>query len=136
MVKYPISGSCQCGQVTYTLLEPPIAIAACHCTQCQKLSASAFSITAMVQSDALEVKGELSEWSRVAASGNTTTAKFCPTCGSHVYHLSSAHPDKIMLKPSGLSDTSIIQPTIHVWMSEKQDWYSVPDGVTVFETQP
>lgn len=62
MVKYPISGSCQCGQVTYTLREPPIAVAACHCIQCQKLSASAFSITAMVQSDAFEVIRELSEW--------------------------------------------------------------------------
>ena len=41
-----------------------------------------------------------------------------------------------MLKPSTLSDTSIINPTIHVWVCEKQDWYSIPEGVTVFETQP
>jgi hypothetical protein len=133
---YPISGSCQCGRVTYRLHEPPLAIAACHCKQCQKLSTSAFSITAMVSSRCVEFEGEMSEWSRIADSGNTTTARFCPTCGNHIYHFNSNHPDKIMLKPSTLADTSIVNPTIHVWVREKQDWYSIPEGVAIFETQP
>lgn len=135
-MKYPVNGACQCGQVTYKLHEPPIAIAACHCSQCQKLSTSAFSITAMVDSKAIEFNGELKEWSRVADSGNTAIARFCPTCGNHIYHLNPNHPDRIMLKPSTLDDTSIINPTIHVWAQEKQDWYEVPRGVTVLETQP
>ncbi len=133
---YPLSGSCQCGGVTYRLLEPPIAVAACHCKQCQKLSTSAFSITAMVRSCAVEFTGEMKEWSRVASSGNVSAARFCPTCGNHIYHFNPADPTKIMLKPSTLADTSPIQPTIHVWVSEKQDWYTIPDGVMVFETQP
>ncbi|WP_277344506.1 hypothetical protein [Oleiagrimonas sp. C23AA] len=41
-----------------------------------------------------------------------------------------------MLKPSSLEDTTLIQPTIHVWVSEKQDWYTIPDGAVAFETQP
>lgn len=134
--KYPITGECQCGGVTYTLLEPPIAIAACHCKQCQKLSTSAFSITAMVRVTAIAFSGEMREWSRVAASGNTSTAKLCVTCGNHMYHFNPKDPDHIFLKPSTLSDTSIIQPTIHVWVSEKQEWYSIPEGAIVFETQP
>jgi len=31
---------------------------------------------------------------------------------------------------------SIINPTIHMWVSEKQGWYQIPEGVQVFETQP
>jgi len=135
-MEYPVKGSCQCGGVTYELREPPLAIAACHCRQCQKLSTSAFSITAMVQAGAIGFSGEMREWSRVADSGNTTTARFCPTCGNHIYHYSPGHPDKIMLKPSTLADTGMIHPTIHVWVREKQDWYSIPEGVLVFETQP
>lgn len=133
---YPISGSCQCGQVTYKLHAAPLAIAACHCTHCQKLSSSAFSITAMVDANALEVSGELKEWSRVADSGSVSTARFCPTCGNHIYHLSADHPDKRMLKPSTLSDTRLIQPTVHVWTREKQDWYQIPETALVFDTQP
>jgi hypothetical protein len=135
-MKYPISGSCLCGGVTYKLKRPPVAVAACHCKQCQKLSTSAFSITAMVEADALEVSGEIREWRRVAASGNTCVAKFCPTCGNHIYHFDPGNLRHLMLKPSTLADTSIINPTIHVWASEKQDWDQIPDGVQVFQTQP
>ncbi len=135
-VKYPIKGACQCGNVTYELLKPPLFVAACHCKECQKLSTSAFSITAMVNADSVRFKGEMKEWSRLADSGNVSVAKFCPNCGNRMYHYDPKEPEKLKLKPSNLSDTSIIQPTVHIWVCEKQDWYQIPDGVKVFEGQP
>lgn len=134
--EYPIKGSCQCGNVTYELLEPPQFVAACHCKECQKLSTSAFSITAVVNAESVKFQGELKDWSRVADSGNISAAKFCPECGNRIYHYDPKDPDKLKLKPSNLSDTSIINPTIHVWVSEKQEWYQIPDGVKVFSKQP
>jgi hypothetical protein len=133
---YPILGSCQCGGVTYELLRAPLMVVACHCRECQKLSTSAFSITAVVDADALVFKGEMREWQRVAESGNVNAAKFCPTCGNRIYHFNPAEPDKIKLKPSNLSDTRLIQPSAHVWVSEKQEWVAIPAGVAVFERQP
>jgi hypothetical protein len=121
--------------VTYQLLEPPLKIVACHCKECQKLSTSAFSITALVRTDAIEFKGRMSDWSRVAESGNINAAKFCPTCGNRIYHYNPKEPDKIKLKPANLSDTSIIKPTTHLWVSQKQAWYELPAGVEVFEKQ-
>ncbi|WP_323846443.1 GFA family protein [Microbulbifer magnicolonia] len=135
-MEYPVSGSCQCGQVTYRLFKPPIAVAACHCKQCQKLSTSAFSLTAMIDSDAIEIRGEMTEWSRIAESGITSAAKFCPVCANHIYHYNPSNPKHLMLKPSTLSDTSAINPTIHVWVSEKQNWFQIPVGVLTYETQP
>jgi hypothetical protein len=75
------------------------------------------------------------EWRRTAESGNTNGAKFCPTCGNRIYHFNPEEPEKIKLKPSNLSDTSIIRPTAHVWVSEKQDWYAIPEGVAVYDKQ-
>lgn len=135
-MEYPVNGSCLCGQVTYTLREPPAAIAACHCKQCQTLSTSAFSISAMVNAPSLEVSGELKEWQRTAASGQVSAARFCPACGTHIYHFNPAQPDTLMLKLSSLADTSAINPTIHVWVQEKQDWYDIPDDAMAFDTQP
>lgn len=132
---YPISGSCQCGGVTYTLLSEPNLVAACHCKECQKLSTSAFSLTAMVDADTVVFEGEMKEWSRVADSGNVSAAVFCPTCGNRIYHFNPAEPEKIKLKPSNLSDTSLIQPSVHIWVSEKQDWFQIPDNVKVFDKQ-
>ena len=118
-ITYPIKGACQCGGVTYELLEPPLMVAACHCKECQKLSTSAFSITAMVSANSIKFNGLMKDWSRSADSGNISAAKFCPSCGNRIYHYNPDEPDKIKLKPSNLSDTRIINPTVHVWVSSK-----------------
>ncbi|MBA4503270.1 GFA family protein [Marinobacterium marinum] len=135
-MKYPIKGSCQCGQVSYELLEPPQMVVACHCRECQKLSTSAFSITAMVDAKSVVFSGEMAHWQRPAESGNVSAAKFCPGCGNRIYHYNPDQPDQIKLKPSNLSDTRLIQPVAHAWVSEKQDWFEIPAGVKVFDKQP
>lgn len=135
-IQYPIAGSCQCGNITYELLEPPLMVAACHCKECQKLSTSAFSITAIVKTESVKFRGELKQWDRLAESGNKNYAKFCPNCGNRIYHFNPDKPDTIKLKPSNLSDTTLINPSIHIWVSEKQDWYQIPEGVQQFEKQP
>jgi len=135
-IKYPIDGACQCGGITYQLLEQPLLVAACHCRECQKLSTSAFSITAFVKSDTVKFTGEMSEWSRSSDSGNISAAKFCPTCGNRMYHYNPDDVSTLKLKPSNLSDTRVIEPSVHIWVSEKQDWYEIPEGVKVFDGQP
>ena len=62
-------GSCQCGGVTYEILEPPLVSLVCHCMDCQKLSASAYSATLTFRAQALRVHGELRQWQRIADSG-------------------------------------------------------------------
>ncbi|TGD71774.1 GFA family protein [Mangrovimicrobium sediminis] len=132
---YPMRGACQCGGVTYQLLKPPMKVIACHCRECQKLSTSAFSITALVETDAIEFQGELAHWERSSDSGNINAAKFCPTCGNRIYHFNPADPGRIKLKPATLDDTSIIEPTAHIWVSQKQAWFQIPEGVEVFQEQ-
>jgi len=137
-MEYPIEGSCQCGQVTYKLYEKPIMVWACHCTECQKLSTSPFSVTAIVASHDIVFNGQLNEWSRAADSGNQNNAKFCPTCGNRIYHY---NPDdlstiKLKLKPTGLLDATVFEPSAHVWVSEKLGWYKIPKDIKTYEKQP
>ncbi len=135
-IQYPIKGACQCGGVTYELLAAPSLVVACHCKECQKLSTSAFSITAMADADTVVFHGDMQEWQRMADSGNVSAAKFCPTCGNRIYHYNPADPQKLKLKASNLEDTRLIQPTAHIWVSEKQDWFQIPPGVKVVDKQP
>ena len=51
----PVEGACICGECRVRVSIAPIITMACHCTGCQKLSASAFSLTAMVPVDGFEV---------------------------------------------------------------------------------
>ena len=135
-IQYPISGACQCGTITYELLEAPQQVIACHCRECQKLSTSAFSLTALVPREALHVNGALKHWERMSDSDNTNCAKFCPECGNRLYHYNPDKPEIIKLKPCTLADTRIIRPTLHVWVSEKQDWFQIPEDVEQHPTQP
>ena len=113
-------------------------VLACHCTECQKLSTSPFSVTAVIASSAIEFTGELKEWSRSTDSGNQNIAKFCPTCGNRVYHYNPNEPDKIKLKlkPVNLIDSELFKPSAHVWVGEKLAWYQIPEGVKTFDKQP
>ncbi|MFL0810725.1 MAG: GFA family protein [Agarilytica sp.] len=134
---FPIKGACQCGNVTYELHEAPQQVFACHCKECQKLSTSPFSVTAMVPHGAITFNGEMKDWSRVAESGNRNFAKFCACCGNRVYHYNPDAPDilKLKLKPVDVEDDSIFAPSVHIWICEKQDWYEIPEGMETRDKQ-
>ena len=135
---FPIHASCQCGQVTYTIKRAPKKVMACHCTECQKLATGPYSVTAIIDADAIDFHGELKQWSRVADSGNVNLAFFCPDCGNRIYHLNPDDPQsiKLKLKPVDLEDDSLFEPTAHIWAGKKLRWFTIPDGVPVFDKQP
>lgn len=136
-MKTPITGKCQCGNIQYEINQPFLKQIVCHCRECQKLSATSFSITAIIPQDAFKlVSGELTSYTRVADSGLTNNCYFCPSCGNRIYHQNPDMPEKIRLKPGTLDDTSIIKPTMHVWLQSKQDWVDIPEGVETYDTQP
>ena len=42
------NGGCRCAQVRFSISAPPLLTMACHCTGCQKMTASAFSLSAAI----------------------------------------------------------------------------------------
>jgi hypothetical protein len=52
---FPCIGYCRCGTLSIEISAPPVLTAACHCRGCQRMSASAFSLTAMVPAEAFKV---------------------------------------------------------------------------------
>lgn len=68
--EFPVQGGCACGAVRYVLKGPPLGIYTCHCTACQTLTGSAFSIGMSVLRKDFEVtRGELANWPRKAIPG-------------------------------------------------------------------
>jgi hypothetical protein len=43
-MKLPLTGSCQCGKIRYEITEAPQLVSTCHCTDCQRITSSAFSL--------------------------------------------------------------------------------------------
>jgi hypothetical protein len=70
----PLTGGCQCGKLRYELSEAPRLVYCCHCTSCQKITASAFSITVIVIEEAFHLTaGQPIFPERVADSGRVYT---------------------------------------------------------------
>ena len=134
---FPVTGTCQCGNVHYRITEPFLFQAVCHCRDCQKLSGTSFSISAFVKASTFELlQGELKSWRRSSDSGGLVDCFFCPTCGNRIYHQDPEKPGLLRLKPGTLDDTSVIAPQAHVWVSRKQAWVDIPEGIDQHDTQP
>ena len=43
-MKLPQTGGCHCGKIRYEISEAPQLVYTCHCTDCQRLTSSAFSM--------------------------------------------------------------------------------------------
>ena len=128
------SGGCQCGAVRYTLNSRKITAYACHCSECQKQSASALSVPAAAQD--LTVEGTMAAYERPTDSGSRTKCWFCPECGTRIYHQSARSPDRVTLKGGTLDDPSELEPDAHLWVSRKQAWLTLPPDVPTYDTQP
>lgn len=137
-MSYPIRAECQCGQCGYTLHKQPLAVVACHCQECQKLSTGPISVTAIVDADDVEFFGDMSAWQRNSDSGNINAAKFCPGCGNRIYHFNPNDTStlKLKLKPTGMNDDSVFAPTVQVWTCEKLTWFDSVAALPEVEKQP
>jgi hypothetical protein len=81
----PLTGGCQCGALRYEITETPRLTYACHCTDCQRMTSSAFSMAIVVSEIAFRLtKGEPRSIQRTADSGHVTTRWVCPDCGSWI----------------------------------------------------
>jgi hypothetical protein len=133
----PRTGGCQCGAVRYELGAAPFPPIICHCTECQKQTASAFGMTLPVaRADLKILSGELKEWRRLADSGRELACYFCPQCGTRLYHSSSMGPTFWHLKPGTLDDTSWLEPVAQVWTKSAQTWLRSAIDLPSFPGQP
>ena len=132
-----IEGGCQCGATRYRVEGSPVALAVCHCTECQRQSGSAFGMSLIVPKGSFRlVRGEPKKFTRIAESGRPVDCVFCPDCGTRIYHDPAKMPDTLNVKAGTLDDTAGLSPDLHVWTECKQPWVPIPEGARRFDRQP
>ncbi|MDH3994567.1 MAG: GFA family protein [Gammaproteobacteria bacterium] len=131
-----LTGSCQCGAITFAVAAPALLTYACFCTSCQKRTGSAFSMGLIIPTDALHVSGELSSWSRTSDDGNTNTRYSCADCGNIIYGVGESSPGLAKLQAGLLDNTRELEPEVYIWARSKQTWVNLPQRARPFDTQP
>ncbi len=121
----------------YEIDAAPLSLYACHCTDCQKQSASAFALSMLVPRNAVRVtQGEPREWQRRTDGGRVISCMFCGECGTRVFHNPHSNAQVTILKPGTLDDTTWLDPVGHIWTRSAQRWVDIPDHTVNYEVQP
>jgi hypothetical protein len=107
-----------CGESRMRVSVAPIITMACHCTGCQKMSSSAFSLTAMVPAAGFEmVRGS----PQVGAMHGASQYMYCPRCLNWLYTAPDSSP--FINVRSTMFDVPLWStPFIESYVSEKLPW--------------
>jgi hypothetical protein len=136
--KLPLTGRCQCRSVAYKITAAPLAVYACHCTECQRQSGSAFSLSLLADRSAVVVEeGQPAVWERQHESGRVIDCVICAKCGSRLFHEPRANTKITIVKAGNLDDTSWLFPVGHIWTRSAQPWVAIPpDGANCDVQRP
>ncbi len=130
-------GQCQCGAVQYRVQGGAQTVFACHCTQCQRQSASAFGMALWVRDAQVALSGPpLQDWTRTTPSGKAMTGRFCTVCGTRLFHQVDLPGAPLSIKPGTLNDTRALRPVAHIWTASKQPWVQLDEAVLQYPGNP
>ena len=110
---------------------------ACHCTDCQKRSGSAFGLSMWVNHKAIEVtQGEPVLQETLTEDGRVRDLRVCPRCFTRLWSDPRPESHVAVVRGGTLDDTRWLRPVAHLWTRSAQPWFAFPDGVAKYETQP
>ena len=118
----PIAGACRCGRVGFEITKPPLVTVACHCSGCQRMTSSAFSLGVAVPEDGFRVtKGETA----VGGMHGAIEHRFCAHCMSWLF---SRMPGAgfVNVRSTLLDGEAWKAPFVETWTDEKLPWAQTP----------
>ncbi|MGE0237691.1 MAG: GFA family protein [Parvibaculaceae bacterium] len=130
--KLPWDGGCLCGQIRFRISAPPLLTMACHCTGCQKLSASAYSLTIAVPSEGFTVtQGE----TVIGGRHGPTRQLYCPHCKNWMFTHAHGLDFFVNVRATMLDQHDWYVPFVEVNTAEGLPWARTPAKHS-FPTQP
>jgi hypothetical protein len=75
------------------------------------------------------IEGNLTEYVRVAESGNPITFHFCARCGGTLYYELHGLADFVAVPVGAFSDPDFPTPSFSVYEARKHSWVGLPPDV-------
>jgi len=127
-----LEGGCRCDGVRLQITGLPLLTMACHCTGCQRMTASAYSLSAAIPSEAFEIiEGD----TVIGGLHGSTRHYFCDFCKSWLFTRAEGMDWFVNLRATMLDDPSWFVPFVETMTSEKLPWATTP-AVHSFEGFP
>lgn len=117
-----ITGSCRCTQVKFEINAKPVITMACHCTGCQKMTSSAFSLSSLFQRSAFSITSGTPVIGGLHDS--STRHFFCGHCMSWLFTHLEGLDDFVNVRSTILDNSSSYRPFVETYTDEKLEWAS------------
>jgi hypothetical protein len=114
-----MKGQCRCGQVQFEVTSNPLVTMVCHCTGCQRMTASAYSLSALYRSDQFKViQGE----PVIGGLHGATRHFFCPHCLSWLFTRPEGMDQFVNVRATMMDDARTFVPFIETYTEEMLPW--------------
>ena len=131
-----VTGQCHCGAIRYEAEVDPARVSACHCTDCQRLSGSAYRVTVGTPKEMFRLlKGTPKIYVKTADSGNKRASAFCDNCGSPIYSSAISDPPMYSLRVGCLDQGAQLPPVKQIWCRSSLGWAMNLENVPKVERQ-
>ena len=123
-------GRCACGDVRFRMTAAPLFVHACHCTECRRLTGSAFALNALIEADRVQpLAGKPEPVAVNGTSGRPQTIFRCPRCRVALWsHYPGAGPQVCFVRIGTLDEPGRLEPDIHIYTSSRLPWLTLPQG--------
>lgn len=129
------TASCCCGQLGIEVDGEPLGVGVCHCHACQQRTGSVFATLASFAAP-YQVTGNATEYRRIGDHGTRFVFRFCPVCGSNLFHTEDGVDDRVSVSVGGFRDSAFPAPTVSVHDRRRHHWVNLPEGIAGFDGDP
>lgn len=129
------TASCCCGQLSIRVEGDPLGVGVCHCLACQRRTGSVFATLASFAAP-YTVSGTATEYVRSGDRGARFRFRFCPVCGTTVFHTEEGHEGSVGVAVGAFADPSFPAPGVSVYDCRRHPWVQLPPGTVAFDRDP
>jgi hypothetical protein len=115
----PWEGGCRCGGVRLRVSAPPLISMACHCNGCQRMTASAFSLSLVIPSPGFA----LTKGSTVRGGLRTEHEHhYCADCKSWMFTKPNGMPEIVNVRSTMLDESAWAEPFVETSTNHRLPW--------------
>jgi hypothetical protein len=133
-----IDGSCHCGYITYEAEADPERVSICHCTDCQRLTGTAFRTSISAPDTGFWIlSGEPTTYVKTGDSGRKRVQAFCPRCGSPIYATApGAGPKVYNIRLGTVRQRDQLVPKVQIWCRSQPPWLAGLANIRSVDREP
>ena len=126
-----LRGSCYCGAVQYEVADEFEYAANCHCSDCRRVTGSAFKPFAGIAREKLRIVAG-SDRTMVYGDAAANHDVHCGVCGSFMFSMLN-QGTRLHVALGTLVDEPSIRPTAHIFVGDKAPWFQITDDLPQYE---